>query len=57
MTDPHPVPDEDPEQHIGEPVPDPWAKPDDRKCPCGAPMRHDGALDSDRHSLWLRGEI
>ena len=28
MTDPHPVPDEDPEQHIGEAVPDPehWGK-------------------------------
>lgn len=24
MSDPHPVPDEDPEEHIGEPVPDPW---------------------------------
>lgn len=25
MTDPHPV-EEDPEQHIGEPVEDPWDK-------------------------------
>lgn len=28
MTNPHPH-DEDPEQHIGEPVPDPWAEDDD----------------------------
>lgn len=24
--DPHPVPDEDPEAHIGDPIPDPWEK-------------------------------
>lgn len=24
--EPHPVPDEDPERHIGEPVPDPWGE-------------------------------
>lgn len=24
MTDPHPAPEEDPEQHIGEEIPDPW---------------------------------
>lgn len=29
MPDPHPVPDEDPEKHIGEPVPDPWDEADD----------------------------
>lgn len=27
MTDPHPV-NEDPEDHIGEPVPDPWELPE-----------------------------
>jgi hypothetical protein len=26
-TDPHPVPDEDPERHIGDEIPDPWADP------------------------------
>lgn len=24
---PHPVPDESPEQHIGEQIPDPWSDP------------------------------
>lgn len=26
-TDPHPTPDESPEQHIGIQIPDPWADP------------------------------
>lgn len=29
-TDPHPSPNEDPEQHIGEKIPDPW-EDDDQK--------------------------
>lgn len=31
--DPHPVPDEDPEQHIGEPMPDPWDEDADSPTP------------------------
>ncbi len=29
MTDPHPVPDEDPEACIGDPIPDPWDTDED----------------------------
>ncbi len=31
MTDPHSVPDEDPEACIGDPVPDPWDEDDDEQ--------------------------
>ncbi len=30
---PHPVPDEEPEQHIGEPTPDPWLDPEQTDWP------------------------
>ncbi len=30
MVDPHEI-DEDPEEHIGEPVPDPWDEDDDQE--------------------------
>lgn len=32
MTDPHPV-DEDPEEHIGEKIPDPWEDPEQEDWP------------------------
>lgn len=32
-TDPHPVPDEDPEQHIGNQTLDPWSDPEQTDWP------------------------
>ncbi len=41
-TDPHPVPDEDPEQHIGAQLPDPWADPAQTDWPTTTEVSIDG---------------
>ncbi len=30
---PHPIPSENPEQHIGKPIPDPWSDPEQTDWP------------------------
>lgn len=49
MTEPtaaHPVPDEDPEQHIGAPVPDPWSGGDIEAREVQTEVTEDGSVDS-----------